>query len=971
MSTSHARASSAQQQHPLATTAAVASAPLRPATLTLQDDDDVTAMATAPLDDDAAAMLDILDMDLDMSIPDVVVATSAAHALPVAAAADALVVAAPQPLVVDHDAQSAAAMKSQTCVTFLHIMKEFSESSCNATEMVERVDSLVHQDEQLLKLLPLTKAHDTTSDAHRRDARHSSDDAMDVDSDSASDSRLASPRSVDLERSTSALLRKLSVDLVDCSDSSRKTRALDAALDDHDARAAKRRRENDREMDAHDELQRWIDLDLELDHRMDVFDFTQDAVEGVGAGPSPPVSRTSLPVTQALGRTAPSPFLTGVKAPTGALRNHASAVSRDLALQRSAAWSSSTAAGLDKKSVTAALFGDDDDDDATDSSSSSAASSVIDTMARAKLLANASSSAAARSAAIAAASAAETKCDDENVWGVEDDEYQQDLLSSIDHSVLCDRENRFLQWDLEMEAQQQQQHLMTTPPPSSSFSTSSSPTRPSAASSASASAVSGSMVGDRSKHKWLLASSPREKIAKSPSNVDIVDDWSSLDFGTFQNRTVSHILSSCLHKRKLYHPYKHQVKLVNFNVSGSAAIADPVEPTPHRGSLATSLAFGGAHDDELARSSGTVSGANSNPGASALTSASATPYGMKDSASSGLDKSGVLLKGEKKSKKREERKRLMSLKMQETFADLEGTFTEQDLDFKNVAGAGSLSKMALAKLEALPLPDLSNLPQDLKELKRKIEATEHKVEGTKHRHRKGGPCPRCQVQNQLRAAKRAYHKRAVAHKKLPQTSALPGASAATAPVSSSSAALETEPNDVLFRSPPLTPTPAASAFDGTSPSLSPASSASPATSAMRAASGAPFLPVVLPASVLSTTAPAAKPSASLLASVGAPSSAASSALLQHRQQTAAAQLVKNASRSLVAAAAGMAPHAPARPASSFQTSAPRRPCGNTFAASSTSSAGASSAPSSSTATGSPPTPKTASPHVQHVTVTSA
>ncbi|KAI9908351.1 hypothetical protein PsorP6_003881 [Peronosclerospora sorghi] len=75
--------------------------------------------------------------------------------------------------------------------------------------------------------------------------------------------------------------------------------------------------------------------------------------------------------------------------------------------------------------------------------------------------------------------------------------------------------------------------------------------------------------------------------------------------------------------------------------------------------------------------------------------------------------------------------------------------------------------MALSKLENLPLPDLLNLPQDLRELKRKIEATEHKVEGRKHRHRKGGPCPRRQVKNQLRAAKRAYHKRAVAHKKLP------------------------------------------------------------------------------------------------------------------------------------------------------------------------------------------------------------
>ncbi|KAI9919140.1 hypothetical protein PsorP6_012179 [Peronosclerospora sorghi] len=98
----------------------------------------------------------------------------------------------------------------------------------------------------------------------------------------------------------------------------------------------------------------------------------------------------------------------------------------------------------------------------------------------------------------------------------------------------------------------------------------------------------------------------------------------------------------------------------------------------------------------------------------------------------------------------------------------EANITEQDLDVKEIGGPGaSLSKMALSKLENLPLPDLLNLPQDLSELKRKIEATEHKVEGTKHRHRKGSPCPRRQVKNQLRAATRAYHKRAVAHKKLP------------------------------------------------------------------------------------------------------------------------------------------------------------------------------------------------------------
>ncbi|KAI9915468.1 hypothetical protein PsorP6_006816 [Peronosclerospora sorghi] len=246
--------------------------------------------------------------------------------------------------------------------------------------------------------------------------------------------------------------------------------------------------------------------------------------------------------------------------------------------------------------------------------------------------------------------------------------------------------------------------------------------------------------------------------SKSPSNVDIVEDWNSLDFGTCQNRTVSHILSSCLHKRKLQYPYKNQVQLVNFNVFGNG------EPTSgqggglqtHRlgGSLATSLAFGGQQHHGDGSDGSAISGF-----------VPLLPTGNDN----GLGRNKLPTKGEKKTpKKREERKRLMALKMQETFADLEGTFTEQDLDVKGIGEPGaSLSKMALSKLENLPLPDLLNLPQDLCELKRKIEATEHKVEGTKHRHRKGGPCPRRQVKTQLRAAKRAYDKRAVAHKKLP------------------------------------------------------------------------------------------------------------------------------------------------------------------------------------------------------------
>ncbi|KAI9918547.1 hypothetical protein PsorP6_011541 [Peronosclerospora sorghi] len=187
---------------------------------------------------------------------------------------------------------------------------------------------------------------------------------------------------------------------------------------------------------------------------------------------------------------------------------------------------------------------------------------------------------------------------------------------------------------------------------------------------------------------------------------------------------------------------KNQVQLVNFNVLGNG------EPTSgqggglqtHRlgGSLATSLAFG----------------AQQHHGDGSDGSALLSLFFLPEMITVWVETS-YQLKGEKKMpKKREERKWLMTLKMQETFADLEGTFTEQDLDIKGIGGPARE-------------PAVTGLPQDLRELKRKIEATEHKVEGTKHRHRKGGPCPRCQVQNQLRASKRAYHKRAVEHKKLP------------------------------------------------------------------------------------------------------------------------------------------------------------------------------------------------------------
>ncbi|POM75014.1 Hypothetical protein PHPALM_7935 [Phytophthora palmivora] len=412
---------------------------------------------------------------------------------------------------------------------------------------------------------------------------------------------------------------------------------------------------------------------------------------------------------------------------------------------------------LSKKSVTAALFEDDDDDlDLVLGNSSGPP------LKRAKLSRPATTQTLRVSVSPETESKAETddesKADEDeegNVWGMENDGYEHDLLSSIDHAVLCDRENRFLQWDLEEQRRLQANGLTRNTATSADVAgrtTMTTSTNP---------AINGltAIQTHRSLHQpndKVMASSPIS--SKSPSNVDIVEDWNSLDFGTFQNRTVSHILSSCLHKRKLHHPYKNQVQLVNFNVpgSGEASSAGGAGQHPHQlgGSLATSLAFGGQQHGGDGSDGSTISG---------FVPLLATGH------ENGLGSNKSPGKGEKKTpKKREERKRLMTLKMQETFADLEGTFTEQDLDVKGIVGPGaSLSKMALSKLENLPLPDLTNLPQDLRELKRKIEATEHKVEGTKHRHRKGGPCPRCQVQNQLRAAKRAYHKRAVAHKKLP------------------------------------------------------------------------------------------------------------------------------------------------------------------------------------------------------------
>lgn len=821
------------------------------------------------------------------------------------------------------------AMKSQTCVEFLHIMKEFSESSCNASETVQRVDSLVHQDEHLLRLFPLSKEQDG---GHQR--RQDRDDQEPEDEEC---------KSTDEDNSMNG-------------DEDEEAESMDVDSDEVGNSGNRRLAKNDSAMDeTQDELDRWIELDLEFDHQMDVFDFNLD--QGSASGSSAP----ELTAQSVFGRQAAANS-TSVLADSSSMHE----AGKYLATTGSSNHSMPTAANalgvtirsslpasaFDKKSMTAALFEYDDEDD-----EESAA-------ARSPLL---NSRAVLERQLSAVEREDETKDDETNVWGRADDEYQQDLLSNIDHAVLCDRENRFLQWGLEIEAQQQQQQQLLSTPPAASAMAQSFSRRLSMESGATGAA---SVPADQL--RLVMASSPREKMAKSPSNVDIVDDWSSLDFGTFQNRTVSHILSSCLHKRKLQHPYKNQVKLVNFHIPSTAeGTGEGSEKLqPHLGgSLATSLAFGTQQEDGLSGSVGAESVLGSRFMSAMGDSDAAAPSMMQGGAKPGMN---AVPKGERKPKKREERKRLMVQKMQDTFADFEVAFTEQELDVKGIH-SGSMSKMALSKLENLPLPDLTNLPHDLRELKRKIDATEHKVEGTKHRHRKGGPCPRCQVQNQLRAAKRAYHKRAVAHKKLPQILANSNGSA------SSAASLPVSMGATATASPLRVGIPAASlatsAGSGSKGLMDPLRNAAK-----------PSLPVsvVLPGAgaVSSVTQPAtngvgvratmaqnaadqkktgfasanAAGGSSLVVSVGTSSmpnsSNAPSAGLMHQRH----HLANGTASSMQLASA----------ATSFQARA-RRPCGNAAA----SFPSPSSSVTSSSSTSTPSSPETQPPQVQHVTVSSA
>ncbi|DAZ93525.1 TPA: hypothetical protein N0F65_002451 [Lagenidium giganteum] len=878
-------------------------------------------------------------------------ANTANAAAVMAAPSTATMAAASAAMTMRHKAKSDE-MRSQTCVEFLHIMREFSESSCNAKEMVQRVDSLVHQDAELLRLLPLAVAQvsnsgsisssstssvkatamDAKQTATTTHARTSHADAQAIvqrdpaASGSAQQMQTATQLPI-LSGGAAAAAAAVVVDgdvvdvdvsLVDDEIEPMDVDAADATAlplcigDVHvadvvdvgmvdvgtevmtsPASTGTLLEQMKKEWDHGDDAdERWMDLDIDLEtSSVDAFDFNVNLNhEPSSKGPSGS-STGVVPVTAApMQQPTASPFAKHALG-TSFFGSHASEALKSAAATDAAAFfRGSNVSALEalqrkklgselagrtpvkKPRVTAALFDDEDEDEnalllhtmgtrarralpgAEKDSRVGASASPAAVAGAAKSNISASTSVAS-SLMVNLAKIGEGKQDEDiNMWGVDDDGDDQDLLASIDHAVLCDRENRFLQWDLEVDAKDL----------TNSFADRTNTKTPTASSSSATWKATSPRLG---------ASSPHHRVAKSPSNVDVVEDWNSLDFGTFQNRTVSHILSSCLHKRKLHHPYKNQVKLVNFSVPSASANA--VTSNHLGGSLASSLVFGGQETD------------GGEPGVLPMLA--------------GKEPAPKSVKSEKKPKKREERKRLMTQKMQETLADLEGTFTEQDLDVKGIGNGGALSKMALSKLENMPLPDLTNLPQDLRELKRKIEATEHKVEGTKHRHRKGGPCPRCQVQNQLRAAKRAYHKRAVAHKKLPQiNAALQSVSSAmsstasttsTTPsttVSSAAASVASALNATAAGAAVSTTKTAVAATSGTAPMtvVLPVSPTPPPSVSSTASSPAPT-PKPSPARVVAQ--PPAPAPAAVSSSHGPPSSAVAAAV---QAQAAAASLAK-------------------------------------------------------------------------------
>ncbi|KAF0717693.1 Aste57867_2163 [Aphanomyces stellatus] len=323
-------------------------------------------------------------------------------------------------------------------------------------------------------------------------------------------------------------------------------------------------------------------------------------------------------------------------------------------------------------------------------------------------------------------------------WGEADEHGMLD----IDHRAICDKSNRFLgQWGDKEDGMRQPSTVPVTPP---------------------------------------------------PRDISAVADTT---------RMVNHILASCLKKRKLHVPYKHQVKLINFNpikppttsafsVSTDedddddftirpTTAADPIVVPPPTAIIAPALVSSQTPTMSKARDVHQLARAGMGIQPTKDKKIDLTmprkQTGPKMKSPMGTS-AAALLAGEKRkhslislstsalsfspSPTMHHHNLHSSLHLNQSSDDDESfemdmMVVDQDiLDLGNSITA-SMSRIVRPKQECLPLPDFGNMPQDLRELKLKIEATENKVEGTKHRHRKGGPCPRCQVQNQLRAAKRA------------------------------------------------------------------------------------------------------------------------------------------------------------------------------------------------------------------------
>ncbi|RHY33083.1 hypothetical protein DYB32_001893 [Aphanomyces invadans] len=328
--------------------------------------------------------------------------------------------------------------------------------------------------------------------------------------------------------------------------------------------------------------------------------------------------------------------------------------------------------------------------------------------------------------------------DVDGVWWGEVDE--QCLLDSIDHRAICDKSNRF-QWPATCLTSKKEEECSARPPV---------PVTP----------------------------PPRHDVADSST------------------RMVNHILASCLKKRKLHVPYKHNVKLINFtptnvvsspfdNVSLDMDLEDDdftIRPTTSADPILLPPPLGLIHVP-MAVSTSTIQLSSQTPTMSKARDVQHLRVGIiqpnaKDKKiDSNLHQARKQMPANGKAKASanggpdqvKRKHSLLSLGSGVSgSASLFGMSSEDDddesydmmvvdqdiLDLGNSITA-SMSRIVRPKQECLPLPDFGNMPQDLRELKLKIEATECKVEGTKHRHRKGGPCPRCQVQNQLRAAKRA------------------------------------------------------------------------------------------------------------------------------------------------------------------------------------------------------------------------